>query len=63
MVRIFFTSAIWNLQHRRVATALSRLSFGVASLCESPFSIAAPSFWRAVLTNYQSQTFRRALKS
>ena len=62
MSRIYFTSAIWNLQHRRPAMAASRLVSGLAVIVLSHFRIASLSFWNAILKPYQSPTFARGIR-
>jgi glycosyltransferase involved in cell wall biosynthesis len=61
MSRIYFTSAIWNLQHKRLAIAASRLASGLAVIVLSHFRIFSGGFWNALLKPYQSPTFARGL--
>jgi hypothetical protein len=60
--RIYFTSAIWNLQHKRVAIAASRLVSGLAVMVLSHIRICSLSFWNAFLKPYQSPTFARGIR-
>jgi glycosyltransferase involved in cell wall biosynthesis len=62
MLRIYFTSAVWNLQRKRLAIAASRLAAGLAVLALSHLRICSISFWRAFLNSYQSPTFARGAK-
>ena len=62
MSRIYFTSAIWNLQHKRLAIAASRLVSGLKVIVLSHFKIASLSFWNALLKPYQSPTFARGIR-
>jgi glycosyltransferase involved in cell wall biosynthesis len=62
MSRIYFTSAIWNLQHKRLAIAASRLASGLKVIALSHFRIASVSFWNALLKPYQSPTFARGIQ-
>jgi hypothetical protein len=62
MLRIYFTSALWNLQHKRLATAASRLVSGLAVIALSHLRISTMSFWKAFLSPYQSPTFARGLR-
>jgi len=62
MSRIYFTSAIWNLQHKRLADAASRLTFGLAVIMLSHIRVASLSFWNAFLKPYQSPTFARGIR-
>jgi hypothetical protein len=61
MLRIYFTSAIWNLQQKRLAMAASRLASGLAVIVLSHFRIFSVSFWNALLKPYQSLTFARGI--
>jgi hypothetical protein len=62
LLRIYFTSAIWNLQHRRVAMAASRFTSGLAVIALSHFRISSVSFWNALLKPYQSPTFAQGIR-
>jgi glycosyltransferase involved in cell wall biosynthesis len=62
MLRIYFTSAIWNLQHKRPAIAASRLASGLVVMMLSHFRLASVNFWKACLTPYQSPTFARGIR-
>ena len=62
MLRIYFTSVIWNLQHKLLATAASRLVSGLAVIVLSHFRIFSVSFWNAFLKPYQSPTFARGFR-
>ena len=57
MVRIYLTSALWNVQHHRPFTAASRLAHGLAALGLARTHLLSGDFWRAVLTRYQSASF------
>lgn len=61
ILRIYLTSVIWNLRHKRVASAASRLIYGLACLIISGPKALTASFWGAVLTKYQSKTFARGI--
>lgn len=62
MSRIYFTSAIWNLQHRRLAMAASRLVSGMEVILLSHIRICSVAFWNALLKPYQSPTFARGMQ-
>ena len=62
MSRIYFTSAIWNLQHRRPAMAASRLVSGMKVILLSHIRICSVAFWNALLRPYQSPTFARGMR-
>ena len=62
MLRIYFTSVIWNLQHKRLATAASRLTSGLAVMVLSHYRISSRDFWKAFLKPYESPTFARGIR-
>ena len=62
MLRIYFTSTIWNLQQKRLAIAASRLASGLAVMVLSHFRITSVDFWKAFLRPYQSPTFARGIR-
>lgn len=57
MTRIYLTSTIWNIQQRRLFTALSRLSLSMASMLQSNMAMLTRDFWRSVSAPYASLTF------
>lgn len=59
LTRVYLTSAIWNVQQRRLFTIWSRLSLAMASLLQSNLAMLSPAFWRAVATPYASLTFEK----
>jgi glycosyltransferase involved in cell wall biosynthesis len=63
LVRIYFTSAVWNLQRKRIAFGASRLIQGTAGMLLAPSRVFSKGFWRAVMSPYQSPTFERGLKT
>jgi hypothetical protein len=62
MSRIYFTSVIWNLQHKRLAIAASRLASGLAVIMLSHFRLFSVSYWKALLKPYHSLTFERGFQ-
>jgi glycosyltransferase involved in cell wall biosynthesis len=62
MLRIYFTSSIWNLQQKRLAMVASRLASGLAVIVLSHFRIFSMNFWNAFLKPYQSPTFARGFR-
>ena len=62
LLRIYFTSAIWNLQHGRIFNAGSRLAHGLFVILVSNFRIFTTDFWEAFLKSYQSPTFERGIR-
>lgn len=59
MSRVYLTSAIWNLQHRRFFTALGRLSVSIAAILQSGAGMFRKDFWQAIKAPYASITFER----
>jgi len=56
-VRVYLTSAVWNLQHGKPFTAISRAIFGMAGLALAGHYIFSNSLWQAVVKRYESKTF------
>ena len=57
IVRVYLTSVIWNLQHKRVFTAMSRVIFGLIGFVLAGQHNFSPTFWQAITHSYQSKTF------
>jgi hypothetical protein len=57
IVRIYLTSAVWNIQRRRLLTFASRLFYGAIYSAARITHILSPDFWRAILYAYQSESF------
>lgn len=57
IVRVYLTSAFWNLSQKRFFTALSRCAYGTAALLRSAFTLLHSDFWKAILGPYESETF------
>jgi hypothetical protein len=62
ILRIYLTSIVWNLQHRRLFTAASRAFFSLASLLTSGKDIFTQKFWWSVSRPYASITFDRGFQ-
>lgn len=60
MLRIYLTSAVWNVQHRRLSTAASRMFSSITSVLTS--GILSKTFWQAVSRPYASVTFERGFQ-
>jgi glycosyltransferase involved in cell wall biosynthesis len=59
-VRLFLTSAVWNLSHKRFFTAGSRLVYGMIVLLPSVMtSLFSRQFWSAIAGPYESEAFSR----
>lgn len=62
LLRIYLTSAIWNIQQRRISTATSRLMYGVAVILSAKYRIISIGFWSSFARPYQSPTFARGIE-
>jgi glycosyltransferase involved in cell wall biosynthesis len=63
IVRIYLTSALWNLQRRRLWPALSRGGHGLASMAHAGRFLFTGAFVRAVGRRYASHTFARGMSA
>ena|SRR5687768_11648869 len=61
-LRIYLTSAVWNVQHRRYVTAVGRLFFSIVSLLFAGTSIFSKNFWMAAIKPYASLTFEKGFR-
>lgn len=59
LVRIYLTSAVWNLRRGRVFTAGSRTLAAAGGVVTGAASLFSASFWRAVRSGYESEAFLR----
>ncbi|NLT72720.1 MAG: glycosyltransferase [Chloroflexi bacterium] len=59
VVRVYFTSALWNAGRRRLFTAASRGLLGLATSARSLGSLPSRDFWGALIRRYRNDTFRR----
>lgn len=59
LLRIYLTSALWNLKKRRVTTAVSRTAYGFVSLFTAGLGVFKPDFWSALIQLYRNDTFQR----
>ena len=62
LLRIYVTSAVWNMRQKRMFTALSRLIYGLIAILLSNFRVLTRDFWSALLRSYQSPTFERGFR-
>jgi hypothetical protein len=62
VVRAYLTSAFWNVQHRRLFTAVSRTVYTFYATVLAGLHFFSSRFWQAVLKPYRSQTFARGLR-
>jgi glycosyltransferase involved in cell wall biosynthesis len=58
LVRIYLTSAVWNLQHQDLDKAVNRLFFALLGFVYAGYRILLPSFWRELSRSYESESFR-----
>lgn len=62
MLRVYLTSMVWNLQHRRPFTMLSRFVSALAALFASGPGLISKEFWRAVAQPYRSEAFAQGFQ-
>lgn len=62
IARTYLTSAIWNLQRRRLFTALSRGAYGLAGVALAGRHLLSPAYWGAVARAYDSVAFRKGFE-
>ena len=55
--RVYLTSTMWNLQHRRLFTAMGRMLFFIVATLQSGLSLFSKDFWQALIYPYASVTF------
>lgn len=60
--RIYLTSVIWNIQHRRIWTAISRLLHALWSMAGTYQKMFSTDFLKSVSGPYNSTTFERGIK-
>jgi len=59
MMRVYLTSAVWNLGHQRLFIAASRIGSAMVTILQSGTGIFSKDFWRAASRPYASLTFER----
>lgn len=62
MLRVYLTSAVWNLVHRRFFSAASRIWSSFFTLLHAGTRVFAKDFWQAVSKPYASLTFERGFQ-
>jgi glycosyltransferase involved in cell wall biosynthesis len=62
ILRLYLTSAVWNLGCNRLLLATSRTAFGLAALALARHHLLSADFWRAVAKPYRSITFARGFQ-
>ena len=63
LLRIYITSAIWNIRNGRISTACSRLVYSLITIFLCNFRILSKGFWNAFMSPYQSPTFERGIQA
>lgn len=63
LLRIYLTSIVWNIQNRRVFTALSRAVYSIAALWNAGVNIFHRSYWSSVSSPFASPTFARGIQA
>ncbi len=62
IVRVYLTSLVWNLKHRRLFTAASRAIFTIVGLVLGIRHFFFPGFWQAIAGPYESRTFLKGFE-
>jgi hypothetical protein len=62
MLRVYLTSVVWNLQHRRLFTAASRIGSAAVSGIHAGAAMFTKDFWWAVSRPYASITFQNGVQ-
>ena len=62
VLRVYLTSAVWNLQRRRLFIAASRVTCGLAALLLAGRHVFSVNYWQALVRTYDNQTFSRGFQ-
>jgi glycosyltransferase involved in cell wall biosynthesis len=62
MLRVYLTSAVWNLGHRRFFSVASRIWSATVTILQSGTGMLSKDFWWAVSKPYASLTFERGIQ-
>lgn len=62
LVRIYLTSAIWNLQHKKIGATISRGAHALHAMFIAGSRLFSTTFWRSLVKPYRSETFARGFK-
>lgn len=62
MLRVYLTSAVWNVAHRRFLSATSRIWSSMLTMLHAGTAVLTKAFWRAVSNPYASLTFARGIQ-
>jgi glycosyltransferase involved in cell wall biosynthesis len=62
MLRVYLTSVVWNLAHRRPFSAASRMWSSILTLLNAGTGLLTKDFWGAVSRPYASITFENGIQ-
>ena len=62
MLRVYLTSVVWNLAHKRFFSAASRIWSSTFALLHAGTGVLTKDFWQAVSRPYASLTFERGIQ-
>lgn len=62
MLRVYLTSVVWNLTHKRFFSAASRIWSSMFALLHAGTGVLTKDFWRALSRPYASLTFARGIQ-
>lgn len=62
VMRIYLTSAVWNLQQARLFTFVSRIFFSITSLVTAGGGMLSADYWHAIAKPYSSGTFESGVR-
>ena len=62
MLRVYLTSAVWNLGRRRFFTTASRLFFSIYSILTTGTDVFSKDYWHAASKPYASLTFEKGIR-
>ena len=62
MLRVYLTSAVWNLAHRRFFSAASRIWSSIFTVLYAGTGVLTKDFWRSVSKPYASLTFEHGIQ-
>jgi len=62
MLRVYLTSVVWNLAHRRSLSAASRIWSSIFAVLHAGTGLLTKDFWRAVSKPYASLTFENGIR-
>ncbi len=62
MLRVYLTSAVWNLRNRRFFTIANRLFLSIYTVLVAGKDVFSRDFWQAISKPYASLTFEKGLR-